>query len=393
MSSKTYKEFVEQFNLPPHLAKLFDESGNLKDKNKQKSFEKMMAKTDTKKIRQGQDYQIKDVTPKGYGINEDIGETFSITFKQFIAEASIRQGLPHITSMDHHQFGALVHDGKVHLHDMTEKTDGQTHKFGYDEHGFYTQSSGSGSEKMRKPEDYQERARRRAEETGKPLDLTAASAFGHIHKILHGNQKLQDHLKDKYKKSGKEVSVRGESFYRPWGREGDKPGEVKFVGTSYDTSHMGKVGKYVIHSKLPENQDHDVEHFKKHLSNEDINFDDDKIDHKAGHVDVSKETEGLRHIDNELLSSRTTKTNKERKEEEQRKLQVIKDKVSSKVDEHIKKQGLRPRWGSGSEGIVIHPSKHNPSAPRFKVTSDAFRSYKKSDESKKLMDRSKNDKV
>ena len=311
---------------------------------------------------------------------------------QILTEASIRQGLPAIhsekNSMDADQFHRLTLDGKIHIHHITEKTDGQTFKFGYDEHGFYTQSSGSGDEKMRHHDDYVKRAQKRAAETGKPLDTTAAKAFGHVHKTLAANQKLQEHLQNEHKKSGKEVAVRGESFYRPWGRPSeDKEGEVKFVGTSYDPSHMGKVGKIVIHSKLPENQGHDVEHFKKHLSDDHINFDDDKLEHPKGHVDVSKEREEFDKLNHPLMSERTKPSNKEAKLHELEKFQHIKNRVAKKVDSHVKSLGLRPKWGSGTEGAVIHPSEKNPNAPRFKVTSDSFRAYKKSDESKTLMKR------
>jgi len=307
-----------------------------------------------------------------------------LKFKQFINEASIRQGLPHITSMNHDQFHNLIRSGKVHLHDMTEKTDGQTHVMGHDEHGFYTQSSGSGSEKMRKPEDFEERAKRRAKETGKEYDSTAAKAFGHIHKTLQNNTALQKHLEAEHKKKGDDVKVRGEIFYRPWGKKGDKPGETKFVGTSYSTHHMGKVGKYIIHSKLPENQHHDIEHFKKHLSDDNINFDDDKIDHPKTHVDVSHENEEFGKLNHELINSRTTQKNKESKIAEVDKMGHIQRKVSDKVDDHIRGMNLKPKWGSGSEGIVVHP---HGNQPRFKVTSDAFRKFKASDESKNFMKR------
>jgi hypothetical protein len=305
------------------------------------------------------------------------------TFKTFLSEASIRQGLPHITTMDHDQFHRLTLNNKVHVNDVTEKTDGQSFKFGHDEQGFYTQSTGSGDEKMRSHEDYEKRARRRAEETGKPLDLTAAKAFAHVHKTLQANKKLTDHLAEEHKKRGEEVAVRGESFYKPWGKPSEsKVGEIKFVGTSYDPSHMGKVGKIVIHSKLPENQGHDVEHFKKHLSDENINFDDDKIDHPKGHVDVTEERQRFDSLNHELLNSRTTKTNKEAKQYELDKFAKIKEDVSKKVDSHIKGLQIRPKWGSGTEGAVIHPSDKNPHAPRFKVTSSTFRAYRASDAAK-----------
>ena len=309
-----------------------------------------------------------------------------ISFYRFISlqEASIRQGLPHITSMKHGDFHNLIKSGNVHLNHMTEKTDGQTHVMGHDEHGFYTQSSGSGSEKMRKPSDYEERARRRAQETGKEYDSSSSDAFGHIHHVLQNNEKLQQHLKKEHERTGKDVKVRGEIFYRPWGKKGDHPGETKFVGTSYSTHHMGKVGKYVIHSKLPENQEHDTEHFKKKLSDENINFDDDKIKHPSSHVDVSGEKHEFGKLNHELINSRTTPKNKEAKTNEVKKMQDLQKRVSDKVDDHVKKMNLKPKWGSGSEGLVVHP--HNDQ-PRFKVTSDAFRKYKSSEESKNFKKR------
>ena len=68
-----------------------------------------------------------------------------LSFRKFITEG-IRVGLPSIPNMDHGQFSNLVKGGKVHIQNATEKTDGSTFQFGHDEHGFYSQSSGSGSE-------------------------------------------------------------------------------------------------------------------------------------------------------------------------------------------------------------------------------------------------------
>jgi hypothetical protein len=298
------------------------------------------------------------------------------TLKQYILTEGIRQGLPHIHSMDHEQFENLIADKKVHVAHTTEKTDGATHKFGHDEHGFYTQSSGSGSEKMRSKQDYENRARRRATETGKPLDLTAAHAFGHAHEVLQKNSHLQNYLKRKAVKSGGETSVKGELFHKGLSRPSeDKKGEIKFVGTSYDPSHMGHTGKIVIHSKLPENQGHDTEHFKREFSDEHINFDDDKVEHKPSHVDVSDEHKDFHNLNHDLLKSRTTSKNKADKEAETTKFDAIKKRVSEKVDQHVSKLGLRPKWGSGTEGIVVHPRAGSRS-PRFKVTSASFRDYK-----------------
>ena len=303
------------------------------------------------------------------------------TFKQFLEEKiilseSIRQGLPHITSMDHGQFSSLIKGGKVHVHDVTEKTDGMTHVMGHDEHGFYTQSSGSGSEKMRSPADFGKRAKARAEVTGKPFNPTASDAFAHVHSILAANKGVTEHLRKQHEKTGEDTKIRGEVFYKPLSTPSDQhKGEVKFVGTSYDPKHMGSVGKYVIHSKLPENHHVDVEKFKNH-STPSLNFDDDKIEHKSAHIDVSAEAKKFGGLNHELLTSRTTKTNKTAKEAETEKLNKIKSSVSSKVDAHVEKAGISPKWGSGSEGLVVHPSAHNPEAPRFKVTSAAFRAYR-----------------
>jgi len=298
------------------------------------------------------------------------------SFITFIVE-SIRQGLPHITKMTRDQFAGLTQDGKVHVNKITEKTDGMTHMMGHDEHGFYTQSSGSGNEKMRSAQDFVDRATRRSQETGKPLDLTAAHAFGHIHSILQANKGLQDHLRSQYEKSGEEVKIRGEAFYKPLSTPSETtPGEIKFVGTSYDPSHMGSVGSYIIHSQLPENHHVNLEHFKSHLSTPEMNFDDDVIKHTPAHIDVSNEVKEYHGLNHELLAARTSPKNKEAKEAENAKFDAIKQKVSDKVDAHVKSAGLTPKWGSGSEGIVVHPSSENSQAPRFKVTSDTFRAYK-----------------
>lgn len=279
--------------------------------------------------------------------------------------------------MNHEQLSNLTKGGRVHLHTVTEKTDGSTFMIGHDKDGFYTQSSGSGSERMRTPQHYLDRVKRRAEETGKEPDYTGAKAFADAHEALQSNTKLTEHLRKHAERHGGETQLRGELFSRKLARPSEnREGEVKLVGTSYDPSSWGKRGKIVIHTKLPENQSHDPEHFKKNLSDEHINFDDDKIDHKPSHVDVSKEVEGLDKVNHELLKTRTTSKNKEAKQAEEAKLDVIRKRVSDKVDEHVKSMNIRPKFGSGTEGAVVHPSPENPSAPRFKVTSDTFRAYK-----------------
>jgi hypothetical protein len=286
--------------------------------------------------------------------------------------------------MNHEQFKGLIHDKKVHIHDATEKTDGIPHVMGHDEHGFYTQSSISGSEKMRKPEDYHERSKRRAKETGREYNPGPANSFGHIHKIMASNKALTSHLEKQHKKTGQDVKIRGEVYYKPTSVPSTvHKHERQFVATSYDPSHMGEHGKYVIHTKLPENHHLDVEKLKKHSTKE-MNFDDDKTDFKKGHVEVSKEHEDFHKLDHELINSRTTPKNKAAKMAELEKMGHIQKRVSDKVDAHVKSLGLKPKWGSGTEGLVVHPHNIHPHAPRFKVTSDTFRQYKADPENKNL---------
>lgn len=290
---------------------------------------------------------------------------------------SIRQGLPHISTMNHEQLTNLTKGGRVHLHRVTEKTDGSTFKIGHDEEGFYSQSSGSGSERMRTPQDYHDRVIRRAKETGKEPDFTGARAFADAHESLQRNSRLQDHLRSHAERHGGSTELRGELFSRSLARPSeDKKGEVKLVGTSYDPSSWGSRAKIVIHSKLPENQSHDIEHFKKNLSNDEVNFDDDIIEHKPTHVDVSHHMKALNSINHELLKARTTNANRAAKQAEQSKLSTVAQSISDEVNSHVKKMSIRPKFGSGTEGAVIHPSAANPDAPRFKVTSDTFKEYK-----------------
>lgn len=308
------------------------------------------------------------------------------SFKTFVSE-SVRQGLPHIhstltaagnptPSLSTDQFSKSTKGGKLHINDVTEKTDGQTFVMGHDEHGFFTQHSGSGNERIRTGQGHIDRAKTRAKETGKEYSPEAPEAFAKFHDALHNNKKLQAHLKDQFKKTGKDVIVRGEAFNRSLAKPGDKPGEVKFVHTSYSTKGMGKQGSFVIHSKLPENAGHDTEHFKKHLSDSHITFDDDKIEHPHGHVDVSDEVEDYHKLDHGLINSRTTPKNKAAKLAEIEKFNNIKKRVTAKVQDHVRKLGIKPKWGSGTEGLIVHPSSANPEAARFKITSDAFKKAK-----------------
>jgi hypothetical protein len=311
-----------------------------------------------------------------------------LSFKQHITEASIRQGLPHLhssptpaggqtPSLSTHEFEKTTQGGKVHIHHVTEKTDGQTFKFGYDEHGFYTQHSGSGSDRIRTGAGHIERAKRRASETGKEYDSTGPTAMSKFHDALHKNKSLQSHLAKHYEKHG-EVAVSGEAFNRSLARPGDKKGEVKFVHTSYSTKGMGKQGSFIIHSKMPTNQQHDTEHFKKHLSDDNIKFDDDVIHHTPSHVDVKHEVADFHKLNHELINSRTVPKNKQAKLAEIEKFNEIKKRVSAKVSQHLGEKGIKNKWGSGTEGLVVHPSPSNSEATRFKAINPKFKEAKSS---------------
>lgn len=293
--------------------------------------------------------------------------------KQLISEG-VRQGLPHITTMNHDQFSNLVGGGKVHINKVTEKTDGIPHEFGYDEKGFYTRSKGTGEEKVRSPEQYHDLAKKKAEGGRSVYNPDKANTFGHIHSTLANNSALQKHLRTHQEKKGGDVRIKGEMFYKPLSQPSDtQKGERKFVATSYRTDHMGSIGKFVIHSELPENKDHDVEHFKNNLSSKELNFDHDKVDHRKGSVDVSREAGKLKSVNRDLLSARTTKSNKAAKTAEIAKFDKIKNAVSNKIDKHVSGSNIKPKWGSETEGFVVHPTKENPNAPRFKVTSESQR--------------------
>ena len=175
-----------------------------------------------------------------------------------------------------------------------------------------------------------------------------------------------------FKRTGKEVVLRGEAFNMSLARPSDTTkGEVKFVHTSYDPKPMGSQGSFIIHSRLPENQGHDLEHLKS-LSNSRIKIDDDVISHKPGHVDVADEVSDYHKLDHGLMASRTTPKNKAAKMAELGKFNDIKKRVREKVTTHIGKLGIQNKFGSGTEGLVVHHSDANPAAARFKIINPAF---------------------
>lgn len=296
------------------------------------------------------------------------------------ARNEVRKSIPRIDKLDHNQFDSLTRDNHVDVSNLREKPDGTgAIQIGHDQHGFYSQSSGSGDERMRSRKDYIRRATRRAQETGKPLDLSAAHVFGDAHERLAKNPKLMQYLKHKAHGNGGETKLKGELFYRPKGVPSDEhPDHVKFVNTSYHTSHLGKTGALVIHTGMPDNKHHDIEHLKA-IGDEHIKIHDDKRpDIPHAKIDVTRERSRFEKLDRELLSSRTTKKNKVAKEIETGKLDALRKAVHRKVEAHLNRNGAtKSKWGSDQpEGMVIHPPESKPDAPRVKIQSKKFEKFK-----------------
>lgn len=307
-----------------------------------------------------------------------------ISFKDYVMlSEAVRTGLPTIhksesgNPMDHNQLHSLIHTGKVHLNDVTEKTDGSVFHLHYDHKGFGTQYSGSGDEIMRSKDDYHIRAKRRATETGKNYNSHVAEGFGKFHQDLENNKKLQHHMKSTFDKTGKPVHIKGEAFNRHMG-EHHEGGTWSGAVTKYDTDKMGKHGTFVVHTKLPGNEHH--QDLEKH-SDENVNIDSDKISHTPTHVDVKHEAAHLKSLNHDLLNSRTTPSNKAAKEAEKDKVSHIAKSVSEKVNGAIDKQNLKPKWSKegNSEGFVVHPVGDQP---RFKVLAPKFKETKNSSEYK-----------
>ena len=290
-----------------------------------------------------------------------------IKFRRFLVE-SVRMGLPHITTMAHDQFGNLIKHGSFQISNVTEKTDGMPHEFGYDEGGFYTRTKPTGETKVRSRAHYEQLLQAKASERF-PYKPEKANTYSHIHEILHNNPELQSHLSRQFTKTGTDVRVKGEILYKPLSQESEYSGERRFVATSYRTDHMGKYGKFVVHTSLPENAGHSIQALKA-ASSSLLNFDDDKIEHQHSVVPISKDiADRFATVDKDLIASRTTKTNKESKLAEIAKFDGIKKDLSDAVDQHFRQ--TKPKWGSETEGYVVHPT--HDGMPRFKVTSDTFR--------------------
>lgn len=286
------------------------------------------------------------------------------SFIGFITEEKMRQGLSHFRDLKPHEIHSLIHRGKI-SGDFTEKTDGLAFAVGHDKDGFYTKSARS--DKVRNSGEYTNWGKKKfGEDHVSPF----AHHYDELHKTLQENPRLQSHLKDLHHKSGgNDVMMKGEVFWKGLGTPSEKG--MKFVGTHYDPSKMGKKGSFILHSKLPENHIHSSEKIKD-LSNEDMKFDHDKVPNSKVHIDVSDELQHFNTLNHEKMTSRKS-ADAEEKEHNKKKFESIKKSLESKLREHIN-TNLKPKFGSETEGHVFHPEGGH--SPKFKLTSDSFAKFK-----------------
>jgi hypothetical protein len=272
--------------------------------------------------------------------------------------------LPHLRDLKPGDVHKLISSGKLPV-DFTEKTDGLAFGVGYDKDGFYTRSARS--DKVRNVGEYTAYTKRKY---GEDHESPFSHHYDEIHHRMQSNQELHNYLKTLHHKTGGEdVSLKGEMFWKPLGEESEKG--VKFVGTHYDPTKMGTHGKFVLHSKLPENSIHDHKKVSS-LSASDIHFDNDSISNGSKTFDVSDELSQFNSLNHEAMSSRK-KADAESKEHENRKFQSIKSSLESKLREHVN-NNIKPKFGNETEGVVAHP--RNSNAPKFKLVSDSFSKFK-----------------
>lgn len=252
---------------------------------------------------------------------------------------SIRRGIPHLLppkatspSITDGQVRALLEPGYISLINVTEKTDGQTFIIGFDADGFYTQSSGSGKEKMREGVDYVKRAEERNN------NLKVANAFKIFHDHLGDNYKLLDWLQITQRLTNKDVILRGEVFNNLLAKtEGNL---IKYIHTPYDPKFFGNTGAFILHTKMNEICPYPLET----CSNYEIVFDTDGCSHFFN-VDVST-----------LRDSRMDTT-------------TIRNDLFLILSEMLSRL-IKPKWGPFTEGYIFHST--SPNIPTFKVISDYF---------------------
>lgn len=284
-----------------------------------------------------------------------------LSFKQFINEEKLRQGLDNLRDLSHEKLGNLL-KGKTLSGVSTRKTDGAAGEVGYDEEGPYTRSANSG--KIRNAGDYSAYTRNKR---GEDADTSVSSQYDELHHRLVNNPKLMSYLKSRHE-SGQSSSIKGEFFLRGIGQKTDKG--IKFVNTSYNPNAMGKSGMFIMHHQLPENSTHKPEDIEK-LGDHHVTFDHDKSEGNNFNVDVSDEKKAHAEINSEVLKSRKS-ADREAKEQERAKLDSIKSSLENKLSQHASSVKPRPWEVEGeSEGDVFH----TPNG-RVKIQSSAFKSFK-----------------
>lgn len=285
-----------------------------------------------------------------------------LRFSQFLSEEKLRQGLEHLSNLNHERLGSLLSTGVI-TGKSTRKTDGAAGEVGYDENGFYTRSARS--DKVRNPGDYSTYTKNKR---GEAADTSISSQYDDMHHKLQNNPKLVNYLKSRHE-SGKPSSIKGEFFLNGLGQKTDKG--VKFVNTSYNPNVFGKTGMFIMHHKLPENSSHDPEEVSS-LGDKHVSIDHDKSEGSDFKIDASKEREDYKKVNPEILKSRKH-SDKESKRSEEEKLNNIKSSLENKFKEHSSKMVPRPWEVSGeSEGDVFHPDGNSP----FKIQSDQFKTFK-----------------
>lgn len=274
----------------------------------------------------------------------------------------LRQGITHPMGLKHEDLSKLLATGRL-KGAYTEKTDGMAFAIGHDENGFYTRTSHSA--KMRNAGDYEKAARERF---GDDFDPSISQHFDRIHRALENNPKLRKHLENEFKNRGNDTTLKGEMFYKPHGTPVGKNG-LRFVGTTYDRDKMGGLGSFILHSRLPENQGHDVDKITK-LGDKQFKFDHDVIDKSHVDEDVTDLKERLGKINVAALHSRK-KDDAKLKERERQKVAEIAMELENRMRKHT--SGFKKKWGPETEGHVFHP---DVEAPLIKLTSDTFQQFK-----------------
>jgi hypothetical protein len=276
---------------------------------------------------------------------------------------TLRKGIIHPKDLRYEHAKNLVGNGSING-EVTEKTDGAGFEVGHGKEGFFVRSSRS--PKIAENDTFERNAR---EKFGDDFDPTMSRHYDKIKNALAGNKNLREYLKSKHEETGEEASMKGEMFYKPFSSPAEDGG-IKFVGTSYDPSKMGKLGSFVMHSKSGGNEGHDPEHVKN-LGDENFNIDHDVVENGRVSLPAKDLKEKLEQIDPDILTSRK-KEHAEAKAKEQAKLANLNSAIEQRVRTHT--DNLQPKWGNETEGHVFHPDA--PDSTKFKLTSPTFKAFK-----------------